>query len=88
MSVTTKEITVVNSKGLHARPATLFVEEAKKYESDIKVQYKEKNVNGKSLLALMSLGVPNNGIITVSFTGENADTAITQFTKILGINYD
>lgn len=88
MSFITKEIKVINSKGLHARPSTLFVETAKKFESDIKVEFNNKIVNGKSLLALMSLGVPKDGIISVSVEEPKAEMAILQFIEILGKNYD
>lgn len=83
-----KEICVVNRKGLHARPATVFAETASKYPDEIKVAYGKKNVTGKSLIALMSLTVPRGGVVTVSVEGGDAESMIKKLEEILGINYD
>jgi phosphotransferase system HPr (HPr) family protein len=84
----TKEICVVNRKGLHARPATVFAEAASEYPDEIKVAYGKKNVTGKSLIALMSLTVPRDGIVTISIEGNNARAVMIRLEEILGINYD
>ncbi|MBI9102880.1 MAG: HPr family phosphocarrier protein [Spirochaetales bacterium] len=84
----TKEILVVNSKGLHARPATVFAETASRHDGDVKISYGGKAVNGKSLIALMSLAVPRDGKVTVSVEGPAADSILSEFASVLGKNYD
>ena len=52
-----KEYHVIAETGIHARPATLLVQTASKYSSDIQLEYKGKSVNLKSIMGVMSLGV-------------------------------
>ena len=53
----TKEITVNNEVGLHARPATYFIQKANEFKSGIWVEKEERRVNAKSLLGVLSLGI-------------------------------
>ena len=53
----TREITVKNEVGLHARPATYFIQKANEFKSSIWVEKDERRVNAKSLLGVLSLGV-------------------------------
>lgn len=52
-----KEVTVKNSTGLHARPATLLVKKASSFKSEINLEYNNKKANIKSLIGVLSLGV-------------------------------
>ena len=52
----TQEITVKNEVGLHARPATYFIQKANEFKSGIWVEKEERRVNAKSLLGVLSLG--------------------------------
>lgn len=52
-----KEVTVENKVGLHARPATFFIQKANEYKSSIWVEKEERRVNAKSLLGVLSLGI-------------------------------
>ena len=52
-----KEVTVTNSVGLHARPATYFVQKANTYKSSIRVERGDRRANAKSLLGVLSLGI-------------------------------
>jgi phosphocarrier protein len=83
-----KEICVINRKGLHARPATVFAETASKHNGEVKVSFGSKTVNGKSLIALISLAVPRGGEVAVSLDGDEAETMIDDLTAVLGKNYD
>jgi phosphoenolpyruvate-protein phosphotransferase len=67
---------VPGSVGLHARPATLFVEIAKKYRSKILVSFDNKYANGKSLVALLKLGAKGNSNITIYTMGDDAEEAL------------
>jgi len=84
----TKEICVINRKGFHARPATVFVEAASEYTGEITVSYGKKKVNGKSLIALMSLSVPHDGVVTISVEGSDVEKTMKKLENILGINYE
>ena len=80
-----KEITVlvVDPVGLHARPATVAVNAASKFKSDVKVAFNDKAVNMKSIMGVMSLGIPTQSEITITCEGEDEDTAITAIEEIL-----
>ena len=52
-----KDVEVKNQVGLHARPATFFIQKANEYKSSIWVEKEERRVNAKSLLGILSLGI-------------------------------
>ncbi|MDQ0176946.1 phosphocarrier protein HPr [Bacillus chungangensis] len=68
-----KSFKVVADTGIHARPATLLVQQASKYSSDIQIEYKEKSVNLKSIMGVMSLGIGKGADIKI--TAEGSDEA-------------
>ena len=68
-----KEFYVVAATGIHARPATLLVQTASKFNSDVNLEYKGKSVNLKSIMGVMSLGVGQGSDVTI--TAEGADEA-------------
>ncbi|MDY3793702.1 MAG: phosphocarrier protein HPr [Erysipelotrichaceae bacterium] len=80
-----KEISVlvVDPVGLHARPATVAVNAASKFKSEVKVAYNGKTVNMKSIMGVMSLGIPTQSEIAISCDGEDEEEAIKQIEDIL-----
>ena len=72
-----KKFTIIDEMGLHARPATVLVNTAGKFAADITLEYNGKSVNLKSIMGVMSLGVPHQAEITVSAEGEDATEALT-----------
>lgn len=78
-----EEITLQNETGLHARPASLFVKEAAKYKSDIKLIKDNKEYNGKSIMGILSMGVAKGDKITVQAEGEDEETAVTELVDLL-----
>ena len=76
-------VTVVDPVGLHARPATVAVNAASKFKSEVKVAYKGRQVNMKSIMGVMSLGIPTQSEITVSCEGEDEDVAIKTIEEVL-----
>jgi phosphocarrier protein len=79
---------VVAESGIHARPATGLVKVATKFSSDIFIEFKGKKVNLKSILGVMSLGIPRGGsisIITEGIDEEDALKNIDEFLKNEGI---
>ena len=68
----TQEITVQNEVGLHARPATYFIQKANEFKSGIWVEKEERRVNAKSLLGVLSLGIVKGTTITLIADGVDA----------------
>ncbi|MCA9923814.1 MAG: HPr family phosphocarrier protein, partial [Anaerolineales bacterium] len=70
------DITIQNPTGLHARPAKIFVNTAKQFKSDIRVQHGEKKANAKSLISMLTLGVETGSEIRILVDGVDEDEAI------------
>ncbi len=82
-----KEFVIKNKVGLHARPAALFVQTAKKFESDITVEKDGNKVNAKSILGVLSLGVEQGETITIEIQGEDENQAMEEFRKLIESNF-
>lgn len=67
----TRDVTITNSIGLHARPATFFIQKANAYKSTIMVEKEDRKVNAKSLLGVLSLGI--NPGTTIRLIAEGSD---------------
>ncbi len=76
-------VTVIDPVGLHARPATVAVNAASKFKSEIKIAYKGKAVNMKSIMGVMSLGIPTQSEIVISAEGEDQDEAVETIVDVL-----
>ena len=76
-------VLVIDPVGLHARPATVAVNAASKFKCDVKVSFNGRSVNMKSIMGVMSLGIPTQSEIVISCEGEDEDTAITTIEEIL-----
>ena len=70
------EIKIENPTGLHARPAKVFVNVAKGFQSDIRVYHGEKKANAKSLISLLTLGVETGSEIKIEVNGDDEEVAI------------
>ena len=71
-----RDVKIVNSIGLHARPATFFVQKANSYKSSIWVAKGDCRVNAKSLLGVLSLGIVKDTDITIIADGSDEQQAI------------
>lgn len=80
-----KQITVqvIDPVGLHARPATVAVSAASKFKCDVTVAFKGREVNMKSIMGVMSLGIPTQSEITITFNGEDEDAACESIESVL-----
>ncbi|MGR5860878.1 phosphocarrier protein HPr [Bacillus pacificus] len=67
---------VTSDSGIHARPATLLVNTASKFGSDINLEYNGKNVNLKSIMGVMSLGIQQGAEIKITANGDDAAQAL------------
>lgn len=71
-----KEVVVQNQVGLHARPATFFIQKANEFKSSIWVEKEERRVNAKSLLGVLSLGILGNTEIRIIADGVDEKDAV------------
>ena len=71
-----KKFTITAETGIHARPATQLVNKAGQYESEVTLVYKEKSVNLKSIMGVMSLGVGQGSEVTIKAEGPDAEAAL------------
>ena len=80
-----KQVVVANKKGLHARPAALFVQMADKFNATVTVVKGEERVNGKSIMGLLMIGAQCQTVLTIIVEGEDAPNAMAEleefFTK-------
>ena len=79
----TKDVTVTNSVGLHARPATLFIQKANGYRSSVWVEMDERRVNAKSLLGVLSMGIVSGTTITLIADGPDEEEALNGLSALI-----
>lgn len=78
-----KQFTITAETGIHARPATLLVQTASKFEAEIQLEYKGKKVNLKSIMGVMSLGVGQGAEITISAEGSDEEKALEGLEELM-----
>ncbi|MBM7661490.1 phosphocarrier protein [Bacillus mesophilus] len=78
-----KVFTITSDSGLHARPATVLVQAAGRFDSEINLEYKGRSVNLKSIMGVMSLGIPSGSEIKITAEGSDAEAAIEALTETL-----
>lgn len=78
-----RNVTVKNSQGLHARPATFFIQKAHSYKSSIWVEKGDRRVNAKSLLGVLSLAVTKGMEITLLAEGADENSALAGLADLL-----
>ncbi|MBU1726154.1 MAG: HPr family phosphocarrier protein [Candidatus Omnitrophica bacterium] len=83
MAVARKQLVVKNKQGLHARPAALFVQVANRFDSRITVRRDDEEVNGKSIMGILMLGVERDTVIIIEAEGEDALIALAELEKII-----
>ena len=83
----TKEVVINNQVGLHARPATFFIQKANEFKSSIWVEKEERRVNAKSLLGVLSLGVTKGTKITLIADGADEKAAVAALAALVNDNF-
>ena len=78
-----KDVEVKNQVGLHARPATFFIQKANEYQSSIWVEKEERRVNAKSLLGILSLGIVGGAKIRIIADGSDEQLAVDGLVKLV-----
>lgn len=84
----TKELTIANKLGIHARPAALFVKTANRFSSDIFVEKDGEKINGKSIMGLMMLAAGPGSKLTVHASGADAQNALAELEALVKRKFD
>ena len=83
MAIAKRTVSVVHRLGLHARPAALFVQMAKKFASRVTVKKGRKIVDGKSIMGLLTLAAGRGARISIVVNGPDASTALKRLIEIV-----
>ncbi len=83
----TREVTINNQVGLHARPATFFIQKANEFKSSIWIEKDERRVNAKSLLGVLSLGIVKGTTVTLVADGADEQEAIDTLTALINSDF-
>ncbi|MCL7744061.1 HPr family phosphocarrier protein [Guyparkeria hydrothermalis] len=82
-----RDLTLRNRRGLHARAAARFAATAERFDSDIEVAFNGRNVNGKSIMGLMMLAAACGKTITVTVTGGDANEALDEIADLVDARF-
>lgn len=82
-----REIVVKNQVGLHARPATFFIQKASCYEAIVWIEKDERKVNAKSLLGVLSMGITQGTSVIVGANGSDEKEAVDCLVKLIKSNF-
>lgn len=78
-----REVTITNNIGLHARPATFFIQKANTFKSSIWIEKDERKVNAKSLLGVLSLGIAQGMSISIVADGSDENDAVNGLIELI-----
>ena len=82
-----KDVAVQNQVGLHARPATFFIQKANEFKSSIWIEKEERKVNAKSLLGVLSLGITKGTTINILADGADEQQAVEALISLINTNF-
>ena len=82
-----REVTITNTIGLHARPATFFIQKANSFKSSIWVEKEDRKVNAKSLLGVLSLGIAQGMTVTLLADGSDEDEALEGLVELVNTGF-
>ncbi|MDQ7868947.1 HPr family phosphocarrier protein [Clostridioides difficile] len=78
-----KVVSIKNASGLHARPAGMFVKKAAEFKSTVEVVAKDKTVNAKSIMGIMSLGLAQGKELKLVVNGEDEEVALAAMVELV-----
>lgn len=84
----TREMTIRNQYGIHARPASLFVKTASRYDSEIIVEKGSQKVSGKSIMGMMTLEASCGTVLKVTAEGQDAEQVLDELQELVDGNFD
>ena len=82
-----KDVVINNQVGLHARPATFFIQKANEFKSSIWVEKEERRVNAKSLLGVLSLGIVKGTEIRIIADGADENEALETLSALIDSDF-
>ena len=82
-----KKAAVNNQVGLHARPATFFIQKANEFKSSIWIEKDERRVNAKSLLGVLSLSIVKGTEIDILADGPDENKAVDTLVELISSNF-
>ena len=82
-----KEVVISNQVGLHARPATFFIQKANEFKASIWVEKDDRRVNAKSLLGVLSLGIVKGTAITIIADGSDEEDAVAALSALIASDF-
>lgn len=82
-----KEVVINNQVGLHARPATFFIQKANEFKSSIWIEKDDRRVNTKSLLGVLSLGIVKGTAVKILADGVDESAAIATLSELIDSNF-
>ncbi|MDR3259802.1 MAG: HPr family phosphocarrier protein [Fusobacteriaceae bacterium] len=80
-----RKVTIMNKAGMHARPSSLFVQLITKYDSEIKVKYKDEEVNGRSIMGLMLLAAEQGRELELIAEGSDEDAMLDALVDLIEV---
>lgn len=83
-----REVTIKNNVGLHARPATFFIQKANTFKSSIWVEREDRRINAKSLLGVLSLGIVKGMTITIIADGQDEEEAVEGLAALVDTDFN
>ncbi len=83
-----RDVTIQNNVGLHARPATFFIQKANSYKSSIWVEKGDRRVNAKSLLGVLSLGIIKGMTVTLIADGADEAEALAGLAELIETGFE
>jgi len=84
----TKEVTIANKLGIHARPAAMFVKTANRFACDVFVEKDGEKINGKSIMGLMMLAAGPGSKLLLHVRGTDAQNAIAELEALVQRKFD
>lgn len=83
----TREVTINNQVGLHARPATFFIQKANEFKSNIWIEKDDRKVNAKSLLGVLSLGIVKGTSVSLIADGSDEKEALGTLESLINSDF-
>lgn len=87
-ATSTRDLTILNKLGIHARPAAQFVKTASAFLCEIRVEKDGEEVDGKSIMGLMMLAAGHGSVITVTAEGDDADQALAALEALVARRFE
>ena len=83
-----RSVTIASAHGLHARPASLFVQAVTNTGLSVELSKGDKKINAASILGVISLGIQHGDEVTLSTVGDNAESVLDDLSAFLGTDHD